>query len=185
MLYFGIIISIHALRVEGDRCVRDKRDSVCISIHALRVEGDCTPVSGYCIVNSFLSTPSGWRATDALPRLLPVAGISIHALRVEGDTLTLPETVYGGISIHALRVEGDRRATTKCIRKKHFYPRPPGGGRPRRVRPHLSRCRFLSTPSGWRATPCAARRPGNPKDFYPRPPGGGRQAQRCSGRPAV
>ena len=33
-------ISIHALRVEGDRGVRDKRDSIRISIHALRVEGD-------------------------------------------------------------------------------------------------------------------------------------------------
>ena len=56
------------------------------------------------------------------------------------------------ISIHALRVEGDgiyQAYTRKATR-------------------------FLSTPSGWRATvprgDCAAHVP----DFYPRPPGGGR-----------
>ena len=59
----------------------------------------------------FLSTPSGWRATN-LPVLygrLP-ANISIHALRVEGDTggiRNLP--IDKVISIHALRVEGDLR----------------------------------------------------------------------------
>ena len=56
-------ISIHALRVEGDRGVRDKRDSVCISIHALRVEGDVV-----YIFNTVYKRK-----------------ISIHALRVEGD----------------------------------------------------------------------------------------------------
>ena len=33
-------ISIHALRVEGDRELCDKAALVIISIHALRVEGD-------------------------------------------------------------------------------------------------------------------------------------------------
>ena len=35
---------------------------------------------------------------------------------------------------------------------RHFYPRPPGGGRPRfdHLAEHTNR--FLSTPSGWRAT---------------------------------
>ena len=56
-------ISIHALRVEGDRGVRDKRDSVCISIHALRVEGDCLKQKFNTLQTKFLSTPSGWRAT--------------------------------------------------------------------------------------------------------------------------
>ena len=83
-------ISIHALRVEGDRYagidygVREYP----ISIHALRVEGD--------------------------PRMIPTASgtvcISIHALRVEGDdTHFLRGDGFVLISIHALRVEGDNR----------------------------------------------------------------------------
>ena len=102
---------------------------------------------------SFLSTPSGWRATRRAPRLPGITCvISIHALRVEGD-LTLLITGRG---------------------VEYFYPRPPGGGRldtekcyqilyisihalrvegDSTFRQYLSRCpRFLSTPSGWRAT---------------------------------
>ena len=88
---------------------------------------------------------------------------------------------------------------------RHFYPRPPGGGRQREIlvlrkllelflsTPSGWRAtgamttvadyaQFLSTPSGWRAT--APRRMLIPltADFYPRPPGGGRQSpRRCLG----
>ena len=103
------VISIHALRVEGDghgpgRCGVPAG----ISIHALRVEGDA---------GILLLSAERWR-------------ISIHALRVEGDNTTsekelsekdfYPRPPCGGrhndnaglywymeISIHALRVEGD------------------------------------------------------------------------------
>ena len=79
-----------------------------ISIHALRVEGD--PVYGYIgrAEDIFLSTPSGWRATDGVYNLIASITISIHALRVEGD--------------HALQAVADARSI-------NFYPRPPGGGR--------------------------------------------------------
>jgi hypothetical protein len=56
----------------------------------------------------FLSTPSGWRATNYGKLADMILGISIHALRVEGDGGTA--NAKGGaerISIHALRVEGD------------------------------------------------------------------------------
>ena len=56
----------------------------------------------------FLSTPSGWRATD-------VAIDDRHCAR---------------ISIHALRVEGDISVSLIIFRPFNFYPRPPGGGRP-------------------------------------------------------
>ena len=78
------------------------------------------------------------------------------------------------ISIHALRVEGDSSQSRCTCRGHHFYPRPPGGGRPssnaftsasvdfyprppgggRRIlgRWANNRLQFLSTPSGWRAT---------------------------------
>ena len=58
------VISIHALREEGDHHPRHYRQRGPISIHALREEGDA--------------------------RLLPLRyglAISIHALREEGDTL--------------------------------------------------------------------------------------------------
>ena len=80
-----------------------------ISIHALRVEGDPT-MSAISLNRSrlFLSTPSGWRATDLILFAARYAGISIHGLRVEGDTKS-------AVAIHWNR--------------KDFYPRPPGGGR--------------------------------------------------------
>ena len=60
--------------------------------------------------DQFLSTPSGWRATEG------VAGC---------DSQRRP------ISIHALRVEGDQAQTAATnAGQSYFYPRPPGGGRP-------------------------------------------------------
>ena len=56
------IISIHALRVEGDRRLQGVLLRPGISIHALRVEGD-----------------------EATTAQAGAQVISIHALRVEGD----------------------------------------------------------------------------------------------------
>ena len=83
------------------------------------------------LLQKFLSTPSGWRATDVAIDNWHRARISIHALRVEGDQL--------------LR----RRLRLKIV---DFYPRPPGGGRPFCKNTVADRRSFLSTPSGWRAT---------------------------------
>ena len=57
------MISIHALREEGDRRVYHLQQLEAISIHALREEGDATDAT------AFGSTVT----------------ISIHALREEGD----------------------------------------------------------------------------------------------------
>ena len=124
---------------------------LCISIHALRVEGDFN--------NSNLDL---------------IIVISIHALRVEGDSPSPPSFVTVPISIHALRVEGDTNAKYTIIRKKDFYPRPPGGGRPKNIELCKKGVLFLSTPSGWRATGDDRRRRNADVDFYPRLPGGGR-----------
>ena len=79
------VISIHALREEGDLPQARFSVSVVISIHALREEGD-----------------------PGMPRpLRTVCGISIHALREEGDILTCLIAFRISISIHALREEGD------------------------------------------------------------------------------
>ena len=94
-----------------------------------------------------------------------------------------------------------RRATSTSRRRKperrHFYPRPPRGGRPDTTDKSKQRMEFLSTPSARRATPDpagavvsdqflstpSARRATlsfQPKKeralyFYPRPPRGGRR----------
>ena len=216
-----IIISIHALRVEGDFVLSN---SICcnrISIHALRVEGDlfrCEAVRSrlqnfyprppgggrqpgvfsFSATVKFLSTPSGWRATiyscsyactqnNFYPR--PPGGgrpllrynnnlriiISIHALRVEGDFVLSNSICCNRISIHALRVEGDLfRCEAVRSRLQNFYPRPPGGGRQPGVFSFSATVKFLSTPSGWRATIYSCSYACTQNNFYPRPPGGGR-----------
>ena len=57
--------------------------------------------------------------------------MSIHALREEGDSKTImlrAEQIW--FSIHALREEGDEQHRVWMAMQKHFYPRPPRGGRP-------------------------------------------------------
>ena len=65
-VYNWLVISIHALRGEGDDSSTGSELSVLISIHALRGEGD--------------------RVFFQLDKL--IVGISIHALRGEGDDTT-------------------------------------------------------------------------------------------------
>ena len=55
-----------------------------------------------------------------------------------------------------------------------FYPRPPRGGRPLRVYRSFTCITFLSTPSARRATCILYGHVPPVKDFYPRPPRGGR-----------
>ena len=57
------LISIHALREEGDVDGRIVYVLVSISIHALREEGDFLSVIIFYHILSFLSTPSARRAT--------------------------------------------------------------------------------------------------------------------------
>ena len=126
------IISIHALREEGDGQQRHGRhDPDAISIHALREEGDSVRTEIKEVQTIFLSTPSARRATGRWTGRPGGWKISIHALREEGDTfqprcapaaerfLSTPSArratlVHAWsekakkISIHALREEGDR-----------------------------------------------------------------------------
>ena len=148
-------ISIHALREEGDcRCRRCGGLLTSISIHALREEGDrlrrcsCLRRSYFYprpprggrqnvlaklvqLVKVFLSTPSARRATKRACKTGPAGqGISIHALREEGDYFKAPAT---GATYLFLSTPSARRATSRLWSRsassKHFYPRPPRGGR--------------------------------------------------------
>ena len=62
-----------------------------------------------------------------------------------------------------------------------FYPRPPRGGRRRKIGNILSAGTFLSTPSARRATTRRLIKCQSQRYFYPRPPRGGR---RTAGKPA-
>ena len=126
---------------------------------------------------AFLSTPSGWRATCTINANCPGDDISIHALRVEGDaSQQVNPPRWGHISIHALRVEGDCLPMQVLQGLLYFYPRPPGGGRLRPEKGKKYGKKFLSTPSGWRATSYLTPLCILMSYFYPRPPGGGRRA---------
>ena len=101
------VISIHALREEGDLAAVPSIRENLISIHALREEGDGfgaqTPSGGY---DFYPRPPRGGRRAALLGAGVPVS-----------------------ISIHALREEGDRMPSTSFSRSSDFYPRPPRGGR--------------------------------------------------------
>ena len=169
-------ISIHALREEGDY---NPFVHTCFFGYFYPRPPRGGRLVEFCQLHQpvvFLSTPSARRATrnsymftrflrDFYPR--PPRGgrpegvtreyfvhiISIHALREEGDM----RTVYRVQTAQTfLSTPSARRATcgqcTGCRLRKHFYPRPPRGGRPDiYFRPYTA-----------------------PGDFYPRPPRGGR-----------
>ena len=107
LVVVGELISIHALREEGDSLTSVLWGCSKISIHALREEGDCK-----------------------LWAFLRYWYISIHALREEGDLRQRPEHLPLRISIHALREEGDGSTAATGTMRRYFYPRPPRGGRP-------------------------------------------------------
>ena len=171
------LISIHALREEGDRRnMDDPRRVDHISIHALREEGD----------QHKLSTGNGRH-------------ISIHALREEGDKgghteNTGPSDFYprpprGGrpclpgkntFTFQFLSTPSARRATPTAwwplLPGTHFYPRPPRGGR---------LCNAWSHGVAIGISIHALREEGDAAasfgcspslNFYPRPPRGGRPA---------
>ncbi|CDE12002.1 unknown [Ruminococcus sp. CAG:330] len=124
------LISIHSLRVEGDRRWRQKCLEIC----------------------AFQSTPSVWRETATQLKSEREQRISIHSLRVEGDQKHLLDNTLVMISIHSLRVEGDPDASGKSgiqsfqstpsvwretfpdlspkVPISNFNPLPPCGGRP-------------------------------------------------------
>ena len=149
--------------------------SYMISIHALREEGDRITSMISFLSFLFLSTPSARRATvtsskcrRAVSYFYPrpprggrhhgcqhfggTGKISIHALREEGDLCAQQRLDRVPISIHALREEGDKRSKRNKREVKDFYPRPPRGGRPPARTANITIKQFLSTPSARRAT---------------------------------
>ena len=79
-----------------------------ISIHALREEGDLPPCDA-CSLALFLSTPSARRATLATFSIRPAYGRFLSTPSARRATQQGPGALHGvlRISIHALREEGD------------------------------------------------------------------------------
>ena len=108
------LISIHALRVEGDRRRRKKRRELCRFLSTPSGwRATCTPLHACSQLPVFLSTPSGWRATAAGGRAGDNINISIHALRVEGDGVFRRFT---GVFRRFLSTPSGWRATLQLLR---------------------------------------------------------------------
>ena len=198
-----IIISIHALREEGD--LYSMIQSLPIVYFNPRPPRGGRPDRYFLYMRRtvFQSTPSARRATERRRRVMARSTISIHALREEGDVAVCDlRVVHLTISIHALREEGDphhrgqrpREAISihalreesdvllfqQILLQGYFNPRPPRGGR------HRQSCRvcittlFQSTPSARRATPCGLVSVVPLVYFNPRPPRGGRPTKHIS-----
>ena len=133
------IISIHALREEGDQRLSYQLHGVYgISIHALREEGDAAAAPGGLLSAVFLSTPSARRAT--LKHLCNVVDVLIFLSTPSARRATVSIEDAGidyNISIHALREEGDAALSF----------------------PKIGNSVFLSTPSARRATAKTERKP--------------------------
>ena len=149
----GIVISIHALRAEGDLRKENRGIRQQISIHALRAEGDPRPGRAvFRPLNFYPRPPCGGRPVlpknhrpsvhDFYPR--PPCGGRLLLLRyqprrrkflstpsVRRATIVLSFLLFLiEISIHALRAEGDSARLILTSALWNFYPRPPCGGRP-------------------------------------------------------
>ena len=170
------LISIHALREEGDR-FHSGTLTAYRNFYPRPPRGGRPPSKRAGIERGrFLSTPSARRATITSAKNNVIIQISIHALREEGDWALLLST--SGQSNFYPRPPRGGRPRAVCRRPTpsiYFYPRPPRGGRPmsRNMATYSATISIHAlreegdTPSGHR---CAAH-----FDFYPRPPRGGRR----------
>ena len=145
-----------------------------ISIHALREEGDRRQPAGRRNQRNFYPRPPrGGRPKGSYTT--PVTKwISIHALREEGDEYLVLGGVSAVISIHALREEGDAEFLLADCWGVLFLSTPSA----RRATDGISFAtingEFLSTPSARRATRKLYHEALVMGHFYPRPPRGGR-----------
>ena len=214
----SVFLSTPSARRATDMILNTKPDGI-ISIHALREEGDFQSLVLIRDELLFLSTPSARRATQR-PRLhppkqkflstpsarratswRPLSLLSRLFLSTPSARRATAEEVAQLEAIEFLSTPSARRATVHhfCVSSLffNFYPRPPRGGRHVVQVRFVVLVRFLSTPSARRATALshlvcdpfkisihALREEGDRKDrvqvdrqcnFYPRPPRGGRQ----------
>ena len=182
-----MLISIHALREEGDKRFSSTSSSLWNFYPRPPRGGRQWKKDNLPTRQEFLSTPSARRATYASRRHRqhranfyprpPRGGrrhLPLGRERKRGflSTPSARRATESGtsldkaspISIHALREEGDLRFAVTAKRQKDFYPRPPRGGRRQRGGKCGQKVTFLSTPSARRAT-TASQLPQNCQDI--------------------
>ena len=123
-----------------------------ISIHALREEGDATRTPSCRARGNFYPRPPRGGRPDAPGCALSRADFYPRPPRGGRRWRHQLPRVLAAISIHALREEGDFLFSAFVVEQKHFYPRPPRGGRLVWTEMPSRYSAFLSTPSARRAT---------------------------------
>ena len=127
--HFGLI-SIHALREEGDHKTWNVRDETKISIHALREEGDrSADKQRHTHWHFYPRPPRGGRRQPVLLRRRGAIFLSTPSAR----RATFSTHAAKGWQTSFLSTPSARRATPRPTERKdgtqYFYPRPPRGGR--------------------------------------------------------
>ena len=175
-----------------------------ISIHALREEGDSRPFpSPRSSTDFYPRPPRGGRRSLQCRAVIcrfyfyprpPRGGRPFSSVKRALSSDFYPRPPRGGRPVNDYHVFRDfvqflstpsaRRATVNFFLVNfsvhYFYPRPPRGGRPGHKIFLPSPVIFLSTPSARRATRSAVRVSTGLTDFYPRPPRGGRRWTFCA-----
>ena len=146
-----------------------------ISIHALREEGDASSSLDIFLSSLFQSTPSARRATRTRPRNFRFPAISIHALREESDS-THRTASYGSTDFNPRPPRGERQQLQSYARTAKLFQSTPSVGKATGqaqdpgTRQAIS-IRNLHMEGDYRQADCLRR---GIHDFNPRPPRGGR-----------
>ena len=195
---FQVVISIHALREEGDSRKQGKTPLKSY-FYPRPPRGGRLSLSGVTFVHFdfYPRPPRGGRLRTSQPTAAARSFLSTPSAR--RATCGSSPAMDGPLVF--LSTPSARRATRFCWRPGagpwHFYPRPPRGGRLKVIGRIFDGMKFLSTPSARRATAvCSAALAGGKisihalreegdsmaaisgrkrANFYPRPPRGGRQ----------
>ena len=146
-------ISIHSLRMEGDRRFPWYPVLFLISIHSLRMEGDCLHLLQVCRKwKEFQSTPSAWRETQS-------------------------DRPYDGCRVYfnPLPPHGGRPISDQPSTKHSLFQSTPSAWRETGCGSWwIESDIFQSTPSAWRETLLCGNQRTPIQDFNPLPPHGGR-----------
>ena len=193
-------ISIHSLRMEGDPLAQRAEHNPAISIHSLRMEGDLTHCHILSRSRTFQSTPSAWRETFFQihffpPRLFQSTPSAWRETIIKTEksfaqvifqstpsawreTMSRLNRRLSLFSFQSTPSAWRETVSEQCeiLRRNHFNPLPPHGGRPQNNLTDAMNAPFQSTPSAWRETSLGGCARSIRKYFNPLPPHGGRLA---------
>ena len=100
-----------------------------ISIHALREEGDAWSMTSSTSTSNFYPRPPRGGRPPNIGQFESIEQISIHALREEGDDVPTVGQVLSDY-FYPRPPRGGRPVTLSVMSEvRDFYPRPPRGGR--------------------------------------------------------